>query len=193
MAFVPDLSWILDLGSWIAEKPSMTFPHLEKKPVYGLDVFLAPSAAVIGDVEVGDDASFWFGAVARGDVNWIRIGNGTNVQDGSVLHVTAHKFPLVIGDRVSIGHGAIVHGCSIGDDCLIGIGAIVLDGASIGSGSIVAAGALVPEGMKIPDGHLALGIPAKVVRPVKEEETQRILQIGDRYIRLKNTYLNKGI
>ncbi len=168
------------------------FPHLEKKSVFGRDVFLAPSATVIGDVQTGDDVSFWFGVVVRGDVNWIRIGSGTNIQDGSKLHVTTDRFPLVIGDRVSVGHGAIVHGCTIGDDCLIGIGATVLDGASIGPGSVVAAGALVPEGVKIPDGHLAMGIPARVVRPVNENETQRILRTAKHYINLKNAYLNKG-
>ena len=166
-----------------------SFPHLGKKPVFGNDVFLAPSAIVIGDVETGDDASFWFGVVVRGDVNWIRIGSGTNIQDGSKLHVTTDRFPLAIGHRVSVGHGAIVHGCTIEDDCLIGIGATVLDGASIGSGSLVAAGALVPEGAEIPDGHLAMGIPARVVRPVSEEETQRILHTAEHYVKLKNSYL----
>ena len=170
----------------------MTFPHLEQNPAFGSDVFLAPTATVLGDVQAGDDVSFWFGVVARGDVNWIRIGSGTNIQDGTILHVTTDKFPLVIGDRVSVGHGAIVHGCTIGDDCLIGTGATVLDGAFIGSGTIVAAGALVPEGATIPDGHLAMGIPAKVVRPVTEEENQRILRTAEHYVRLKNTYLNKG-
>jgi len=180
----------LDFGLWtLACFFPMTFPHLEKTPVYGRDVFIAPSATVIGDVETGDDSSFWFGVVVRGDVNWIRIGSGTNIQDGSKLHVTTDRFPLTIGDRVSVGHGAIVHGCTIGDDCLIGIGATVLDGASIGSGSIVAAGALVTEGTKIPDGQLAMGIPARAVRQVKKEEVQRILHTGVHYIKLKNRYL----
>jgi carbonic anhydrase/acetyltransferase-like protein (isoleucine patch superfamily) len=170
---------------------ALKFPHLEKDPIFGRDVFLAPSATVIGDVKTGDDASFWFGVVARGDVNWIRIGSGTNIQDGGKLHVTTDRFPLAIGDRVSVGHGAIVHGCTIGDDCLIGIGATVLDGATIGNGSIVAAGALVPEGATIPDGHLVLGIPAKIVRPVTEEERERILHTAERYVELKNAYLNK--
>ena len=168
----------------------MFFPHLEKEPVFGDRVFVAPTATIIGDIEVGDDASFWFGAVARGDVNWIRIGSGTNIQDGGKLHVTTDRFPLTIGDRVSVGHGAILHGCTIGDDCLIGIGATVLDGASVGPGSIVAAGALVPEGAQIPDGSLALGIPAKIVRPVTEEERNRILNTSQRYIEIKNSYLN---
>jgi carbonic anhydrase/acetyltransferase-like protein (isoleucine patch superfamily) len=168
----------------------MSFPHLEKEPVFGDRVFVAPTATIIGDIEVGDDASFWFGVVARGDVNWIRIGSGTNIQDGGKLHVTTDRFPLTIGDRVSIGHGAIVHGCTIGDDCIIGIGATVLDGASVGPGSIVAAGALVPEGAQIPDGSLALGIPAKIVRPVTGDEKNRIINTSQRYIELKNSYLN---
>jgi len=168
---------------------SMTFPHLEKDPVFGDRVFVAPSATVIGDVQVGDDTSFWFDVVARGDVNWIRIGAATNVQDGCKLHVTTEKYPLSIGRRVSLGHGVTVHGCAIGDDCLIGIGAIVLDGADVGSGSIIAAGALVPEGARIPEGYLAMGIPAKVVRPVTKVERARILDTADRYIDLKNAYL----
>ena len=159
----------------------------------GRDVFLAPSATVIGDIQAGNDVSFWYGVVARGDVNWIRIGNGTNIQDGSVLHVTTDKFPLTIGDRVSVGHGAIMHGFTIGDDCLIGIGAAVLDGASIGSGTIVAAGALVPEGAKIPDGSLVLGIPAKIVRPVTGEERKRIFHTAERYIELKNAHLKQNV
>lgn len=169
----------------------MNFPHLEKDPVFGKKVFVAPTATIIGDVRVGDDSSFWYGAVARGDVNWISIGSGTNIQDGSKLHVTFEKFPLIIGDRVSIGHGVIVHGCVVGDDCLIGIGARILDGAVIGSGSVVAAGAVVPEGAEIPEGHLAMGIPAKIVRPVNMQETERILSIGKRYVDLKNIYLKR--
>ena len=171
----------------------MTFPHFEKEPTLGNGVFIAPTAIVIGDVTVGDDASFWFQTVVRGDVNWIRIGRGSNVQDGSVLHVTTDRFPLTIGDRVSIGHGAIVHGCSVEDDCLIGIGARILDGAHIGAGSVVGAGALVTEGQAVPTGQLVLGVPAKVVRPVSEKEKERILRTAEHYVRLKNAYINKGL
>lgn len=171
----------------------MSFPHLGKDPVFGKRVFVASTATVIGDVQAGDDTSFWFGAVTRGDVNWISIGTGTNIQDGSVLHVTFEKWPLSIGERVCVGHGAILHGCTIGDNCLIGIGARVLDGAVVGSGSVVAAGAVVPEGAKIPEGHLVMGIPAKVVRPVNREETQRILSIAKRYVDLKNIYLKREV
>ena len=171
----------------------MTFPHFEKEPNLGNGVFIAPTATVIGDVTAGDDASFWFGTVVRGDVNWIRIGSGTNVQDGSILHVTTDKYPLDMGDRVSVGHGAVVHGCTVGKECLIGIGARILDGASIGAGSIVGAGALVTEGQEVPSGHLVLGIPARVIRPVTPEETDRVLRTAEHYMRLKNAYINKGI
>lgn len=169
----------------------LKFPHLEKEPVFGRKVFVAPTATVIGDVTAGDDVSFWYGVVARGDVNWIRIGSGSNIQDGSKLHVTTEKHPLSVGCRVSLGHGVIVHGCTIGDDCLIGIGATVLDGATVGPGSIIAAGALVPEGAEIPGGHIVMGIPAKVIRPVKEEERKRIIHTAERYVDLKNTYLKR--
>jgi carbonic anhydrase/acetyltransferase-like protein (isoleucine patch superfamily) len=171
----------------------ITFPHLQKNPKLGKAVFVAPTATVIGDITAGDDASFWFQTVTRGDVNWIRIGNQSNVQDGCVLHVTTDRFPLLIGDRVSVGHGAIVHGCTIEDDCLIGIGARILDGAKIGAGSIVGAGALVTEGQEVPPGQLVLGIPAKVIRPVSKDERQRILRTAEHYIRLKNAYMEKGV
>jgi carbonic anhydrase/acetyltransferase-like protein (isoleucine patch superfamily) len=171
----------------------MTFPHFEKEPILGNGVFVAPTATVIGDVTAGDNASFWFGTVVRGDVNWIRIGNDTNVQDGSILHVTTDRYPLDMGDRVSVGHGAVVHGCTVGNECLIGIGARILDGAAIGAGSIVGAGALVTERQEVPSGHLALGIPARIIRPVTPEETDRIQRTAEHYVRLKNAYINKGV
>ncbi len=170
----------------------MTFPHLEKSPVFGRDVFVAFTATVLGDVTLGDDVSMWYGVIARGDVNWIRIGRETNIQDGCALHVTTAKHPLSIGERVSVGHGAIVHGCTIGDDCLIGIGARVLDGAVLEEGCLVGAGALVPEGGHIPAGHVALGIPAKVVRVVREGEKERIHHTAQHYVKLKNEYIKKG-
>jgi len=169
----------------------MDFPHLEKEPVFGKGVYVAPTASVIGEVAVGDDSSIWFNAVVRGDVNWIRIGSGTNIQDGSSLHVTYEKHPLVIGNEVAVGHGCVLHGCSIGDGCLIGIGAIVLDGVHIGRGSIIGAGAVVAEGSRIPAGHLVLGVPGKVIRPVKPEETDRIDEIIKRYVQIKNLYIKR--
>jgi carbonic anhydrase/acetyltransferase-like protein (isoleucine patch superfamily) len=175
---------------------SPIFPGLERKPRIAQSVYIAPTATVIGDVTVGENASIWFNAVVRGDVNWIRIGSDTNIQDGSNLHVTYETHPLVIGDRVAVGHGCVLHGCTIADDCLIGIGAIVLDGARVGAGSIVGAGSVVTEGADIPPGHLVLGVPGKVVRPVLTRETQRLSQIVTRYIRIKNIYkdqLNTGV
>ena len=171
----------------------MTFPYFEKEPKLGRGVFIASTAVVIGDVTVGEDASFWYHTVVRGDVNWIRIGRGTNIQDGSVLHVTTDRFPLNIADRVSVGHGAIVHGCTVEEDCLIGMGARILDGALIGAGSFVGAGALVTQGQVVPAGHLVMGVPAKVVRPVSDDEQERILNTAKHYVKLKNSYMNKGI
>jgi carbonic anhydrase/acetyltransferase-like protein (isoleucine patch superfamily) len=152
-------------------------------------VFLAPGAHVVGDVELGDDVSFWFHTVARGDVNFIKVGAGTNIQDGSVLHVNHGSHPLLIGARVVVGHQAVVHGCTIEDGALIGIGAQVLDGAVVEAGAQVGAGAVVPPRMRVPARYLVLGIPAKVVRPLTEEESRRIRENADRYIALKDEYL----
>src|ERR1043165_7960268 len=126
--------------------------------------FIDDSAQVIGDVEIGQESSVWMCVVIRGDVNRIRIGSRSNVQDGTIVHVMKDTHPTVIGDDVTIGHGAVVHGCTIEDQCLIGMGAILLNGCRIGTGSIVAAGALVPEGMVVPPGSMVLGMPAKVKR-----------------------------
>lgn len=141
-----------------------------------------------GDVELGDDVSFWFHTVARGDVNFIRIGARTNIQDGSVLHVSHQTHSLIIGAGVVVGHHAVVHGCTIGDGALIGIGARVLDGAVVEAGAQIGAGAVVAPGHRIPAGHLALGIPARVVRPLTDEETRRIAETCDRYAALKEEY-----
>jgi carbonic anhydrase/acetyltransferase-like protein (isoleucine patch superfamily) len=169
----------------------MSFPHLDKEPVFGKGVYIAPTATVTGDVSVGEDASIWFNAVVRGDVNWISIGTCTNIQDGSNLHVTYGKHPLVIGDRVAVGHGCVLHGCTVEDECLIGIGAIVLDGVRVGKGSIIGAGAVVAEGTEIPPGHLVLGVPGKPVRPVTDRDTDRVRSIVNRYVEIKNTYIKK--
>ncbi len=163
-------------------------PYRGVLPRLGRRVFLAPSATVVGDVETGDDVSFWFASVARGDVHRIRIGDATNVQDGAVLHVTHRTHPLAIGSRVVIGHGAILHGCTVADGALVGIGARVLDGAVVEAGAQVGAGALVAPGHRVPAGHLALGVPARVARPLTEEEAERIGQIAERYVKLKERY-----
>lgn len=157
-------------------------------PRLGRRVFLASTAVVTGDVEVGDDVSFWFHTAARGDVHWIRIGPRTNVQDGTILHVTHRTHPLSIGGGVVVGHAAVLHGCTVEDGALIGIGARVLDGAVIERGAQVGAGAVVAPGHRIPAGHLALGVPAKVVRPLSEEESRTIGEIVERYVALKERY-----
>ena len=157
-------------------------------PRLGERVFLAPDAQVVGDVELGEDVSFWFHSVARGDVNSIRIGSRTNLQDGSILHVTHQRHPLHLGSDVVVGHGAILHGCRIEDTVLVGIGARVLDGAVVESGSQIAAGALVAPGTRVPSGHLVMGVPARVKRELRPEEREEIRAIAARYVRLKDEY-----
>ncbi len=159
-----------------------------KCPRLGARVFLAPSAIVTGDVELGEDVSFWFHTVARGDVNWLRVGAGTNVQAGCVLHVSVDTHPLDVGVGVVVGHSAVLHGCTVEDGALIGIGARVLDGAVVERGAQIGAGAVVTPGTRIPAGQLALGIPARVVRPLTEQEQLEIGRNRDRYIELKEEY-----
>jgi gamma-carbonic anhydrase len=134
--------------------------------------FVAPGATLVGDVELGRDASVWYGCVLRGDLHRIRVGARSNVQDLSVLHVTRDRFPTLIGDEVTIGHRAVVHGCTVRDGALIGIGAVVLDGAEVGEGALVGAGALVAPGTRIPHAALALGVPARVARLLTEVELE---------------------
>lgn len=143
-------------------------------------VYIAEGAKIIGDVTIGEDSSVWYNAVIRGDSNSIVIGENTNVQDNAVLH-TSHNHALQIGDNVTIGHGAIVHGCTVGNNVLIGMGAIILDGAVIEDNCIIGAGALVTQNKVVPEGSLALGNPAKVVRELTEEEKESILKNADEY------------
>ncbi len=150
--------------------------------------FLVESAQVIGDVEIGEYSGVWFNAVVRGDVNYIRIGKRTNVQDNSVLHVTKDTHPLFVEDDVTIGHNVTLHGCRVKSRCLIGMGAIVLDGAEIGEDSIIGAGALVTEGTVVPQRSLLLGMPAKVKRELTDEEVERILKSARNYIDYANIY-----
>jgi carbonic anhydrase/acetyltransferase-like protein (isoleucine patch superfamily) len=171
-------------------------PYQGRWPSLGARVFLAPGAHLAGDVTLGDDVSFWFHTVARGDVNFIRIGARTNIQDGTVLHVSHVRHSLVIGEGVVVGHQAVLHGCVVEDGALIGIGARVLDGAVVERGAQIGAGAVVAPGHRIAAGHLALGIPARVVRPLTDEETRRIAETCDRYAALKEHYreaLGSGI
>lgn len=149
-----------------------------KKPKIPASCWIAPSADVMGDVTMGEHVSIWFQAVVRGDVHWIKIGDHTNVQDGSVLHVTNGRFPLAIGARVTIGHKVLLHGCTVGDDCLIGMGAVLLDGVEVGSGSVVAAGALCPPGRKYPPGSLIIGSPAVAKRTLTPEEKAGMIDQG---------------
>lgn len=148
----------------------MIYEYKGLKPKLGKDVFLAPGVVVVGDVEIGDSSNIWFYTVVRGDVHRITIGAGTNIQDQCMLHVTGGRYPLTIGSRVIIGHRVVLHGCTVQDDVLIGIGALVLDAAVVEQGAIVAAGAVVTPGTVIPAGRLAVGIPARPTRKVTEEE-----------------------
>jgi len=148
----------------------MLYEYKGIRPRLGRNVFLAPGAIVLGDVEIGDDSNLWFYTVARGDVHSITIGAKTNIQDLCMLHVTGGRFPLNIGSRVIVGHRAVLHGCTIYDDVLIGIGALVLDGAVVEQGAIVAAGAVVTPGTVIPANRVAVGIPARPTREPTSEE-----------------------
>ncbi|MDX2591192.1 MULTISPECIES: gamma carbonic anhydrase family protein [Streptomyces] len=154
-----------------------------KEPRLDGEVFVAPTASVIGDVTLGPGVSVWYGAVLRGDVESIEVGASSNVQDNCTLHADP-GFPVRVGERVSIGHNAVVHGATVEDDCLVGMGATVLNGAVIGAGSLVAAQALVPQGMVVPPGSLVAGVPAKVKRALSEEERQGVTLNGTMYAEL---------
>jgi carbonic anhydrase/acetyltransferase-like protein (isoleucine patch superfamily) len=141
-----------------------TSPRLHER------VWVAPGAVLIGDVEIGADSSVFYGSVLRGDVERIRIGERTNIQDQATLHVSAGRFPTLLGNEITVGHRAVVHGCRVGDGALIGIGSIILDGAEIGENALIGAGAVVTPGSKIPAGMLAVGMPARVIRALDDEE-----------------------
>lgn len=157
-------------------------------PQIGKDVFLAEGAQVIGQVEVGDGSSIWYNTTVRGDVMPIKIGRETNIQDGSVLHGTFGRFACEVGDRVTIGHSVILHGCKIGTRCLIGMGSIVMDGAEIGEFSVVGAGSLVTEGKKFPPKSLIMGRPAVFKRALTDEEIKFLEQSADNYLLYKTWY-----
>jgi carbonic anhydrase/acetyltransferase-like protein (isoleucine patch superfamily) len=167
-------------------------------PQIGREVYIADSAAVIGDVVLGDNASIWPMTVIRGDVNHIRIGAETNIQDGSVLHVTqktpgnSDGHPLIIGNGVTVGHRVVLHGCTIGDLCLIGIGAIVMDGAVLEDQVMIGAGALVPPGKRLESGYLYVGSPARQARPLKDAERAFFEVSKNGYVRLKNLQASAG-
>lgn len=161
---------------------------LGRHPKISASAFVEESAQVIGDVVIGADSSVWFNAVVRGDVNYIRIGRQTNIQNGCVLHVYKDTHPLIVGDRVTVAHAVTLHGCTIEDDCLVGMGAILLNGVTLARGSIVAAGAVVPEGMQVPPQSLLMGVPARVKRPVTADEAALIARHAANYIQYKEQY-----
>ena len=166
-------------------------PFGDATPRIAPGAFLAETATVIGDVVVGAGSSIWYGTVVRGDVMPIRIGAATSIQDNSVIHVTSDFAGTVVGDRVTVGHNVILHACTIEDDCIIGMGAIVLDGARVRRGSIVGAGALVTPGTDIPEGSMVMGAPARVKRPISDEERARIASSAAHYVELIERYRAK--
>jgi carbonic anhydrase/acetyltransferase-like protein (isoleucine patch superfamily) len=163
-----------------------------KRPVIPASCYVDASAVVIGDVELGERASLWCNVVARGDVDRIRIGAETNIQDLSCLHVLGGKFPLTVGARVTVGHHVVLHGCTVEDGCLIGMGAILLDGCRIGAGSLVAAGSLVTPGTVIPPGSMVVGSPAKVKRPLNDAERELLIQSAQGYVDNARRFLSEG-
>lgn len=153
------------------------------KPVFGINVYIAENSTIIGDVIIGDNCSIWFSAVIRGDVNSIKIGNNVNVQDGAIIHCTFNKSVTTLGNNISIGHNAIVHGCTIHDNVLVGMGAIVMDGAIIESNSIIAAGAVVLESTHVKSGTLYAGVPAKKVKDLNEDQSEKLIRgIANNYL-----------
>src|ERR1700676_1276337 len=161
---------------------------LGSNPTMASDVFVAPNATILGDVSIGSGSSVWFQSVLRADINEIRIGSETNVQDGSILHV-ADRYGLAIGNQVSCGHRAILHACAIQDRVLVGMNAVVMDGAEVGAGSIIGAGALLTKGTRIPPGSLVLGAPAKVVRLLTVSEQKSIEALAAKYVVVGRYYL----
>jgi carbonic anhydrase/acetyltransferase-like protein (isoleucine patch superfamily) len=154
-----------------------------KTPLVDPSAFIAPGAVVLGDVELGPQVSVWYGCVLRGDINWIRVGARTNLQDGSVIHVSHVGQGTMVGSEVVVGHRVVLHSCTVGDQVLIGMGAVVLDRAQVGEGAIVAAGAVVPPGMIVPPDTMVAGVPAKVIRPVTPEQRQATVATMERYLK----------
>jgi len=162
-------------------------------PSLGRRVYLAANAVVVGDVTLGDDVSVWYNVVIRGDIHWIRIGARSNLQDGVIIHVERGLYPTLLEEEVSVGHGAMLHGCIVGAGSLIGMGAMVLNNAVIGEGSLVAAGAVVREGFKVPSRSLVAGVPAVVKRPLTDAEADRARRTASNYVEYKNNYLGQGL
>lgn len=166
----------------------MIYKYEDKYPKIHESAFVAESADIIGNVVIEEDCSIWFGAVLRGDENYIRVGKGTNIQDNCTVHIAGEKYSTEIGEYVTVGHGAIVHACKVGNYCLIGMGAIVLDGSEIGDYTIIGAGSVVTGGKKIPSGVMVLGSPGRVVRELTEEEKKNLEQSAKNYIDLSKKF-----
>jgi len=167
----------------------LIIPHHGTHPVIPDTAWLAPTATVIGDVILGDHASLWFNVVVRGDVNFIRIGDRTNIQDNSTIHVHVDDFPAIVGDDVVSGHNVLIHGCTVGNRVLIGMGATIMDGVEVGDECIVGAGSLLTPGTRVPSRSLVLGRPAKVVREVTDQEVEDLILFGVKsYLEYKETY-----
>lgn len=167
------------------------FPVEGKFPIWGADCFIAPNATIVGDVTMGSGCSVWFNAVVRGDVNFIRIGDKVNIQDGAVIHCTYQRFGTTIGNAVSIGHNAIVHGCTLHDSVLVGMGSIVMDGAVVHSNTIIAAGAVVLEGTVCEGGSIYAGVPAKKVKTIDPQKVDgEIYRIANNYIKYASWFKN---
>ena len=164
----------------------------EEQPNIAGSAFVAEGAVILGAVVLGERASVWYGCVLRGDINRIVVGDESNIQDGTIIHV-ADDFPSVIGQRVSVGHRAIVHACDIGDEVLVGMGAIVMDGARVGPRSIVAAGALVTKGTVVPEGSLVMGSPAKVIRTLSLDEQRGNARLAAKYVEVSRRYRDLGL
>ncbi len=161
-----------------------TYSYEGKIPHIARDAFLAPDCTVLGDVTIGECSSIWYQCVLRGDVHSIRVGKYTNIQDGSICHVTTDKYRLLVGDYVTVGHGVVLHGCTIEDFTLIGMRAVILDNAVVGRHSIVGAGSVVREGFQVPEGHLVAGVPAKIIRQLSPSEINHFQQSAEHYFEL---------
>lgn len=171
----------------------LILPYRNVLPTIADGVFVAPTATVIGDVEIGKDTNLWFGVIIRGDVNEIRIGERTNLQDGTIVHVDADTFGTYIGADVTIGHAAIVHACTLEDFCFIGMQAIVMDGAHVESNALVAAGAVVTPGTRVKGGQVWAGVPARPIRDINDDERRLIAMVPGHYVDLAREYLDAGV
>ncbi|MDI6779340.1 MAG: gamma carbonic anhydrase family protein [Bacteroidota bacterium] len=165
----------------------MIYTYNSRKPKITMPAFIAESAEIIGDIQIDEDASVWFNTVIRGDVNSIKIGKKTNIQDGCVIHVS-EQFPTIIGEGVTVGHGVIIHAATVNDYCLIGMGSRILDGAEIGKYSLVAAGSVVLQNVRIPEGVLVAGMPAKILRSLTDDERKALIESANNYVNYAKSF-----